>query len=42
MVHPGAVTPARVAAALTTALDGPHPATALITGNAATTIEVLR
>ncbi|MGW4462644.1 LacI family DNA-binding transcriptional regulator [Micromonospora sp. NPDC004704] len=42
MVHPGALEPARIAAALETALDGPAPATALITGNATATVEVLR
>jgi LacI family transcriptional regulator len=42
MVHAGAVEPARIASALTTAFDGPAPATALITGNVATTVEVLR
>lgn len=39
MVHPGAVEPARIGAALDTAL---RSATALVTGNAATTVEVLR
>lgn len=42
MVHPGMVEPARVAEALQTALGGDEPATALIAGNAATSIEVLR
>jgi LacI family transcriptional regulator len=42
MVHPGVVEPARVAAALRAVFDGPAPATALITGNVATTIEALR
>jgi LacI family transcriptional regulator len=42
MVHPGAVTPARIAAALAGVLSRPEPATALITGNAETTIEVMR
>lgn len=42
MVHPGVVEPARIAAALATALSGRTPATALITGNASTTVEVLR
>src|ERR1700754_3504670 len=42
MVHPGVVTAARVASALSSVLSGPSPATALITGNVATTIEALR
>ncbi|MFK3979293.1 LacI family DNA-binding transcriptional regulator [Micromonospora sp. NPDC050397] len=42
MVHPGALEPARIAAALETALGGTSPATALITGNATATVEVLR
>ncbi|MFJ1709147.1 LacI family DNA-binding transcriptional regulator [Kitasatospora sp. NPDC088346] len=42
MVHPGAVEPARIAAALAIVLGGDLPATALITGNQNTTIEVLR
>jgi len=42
LVHPGELTPERVAAALRTALHGPDPATALITGNMDTTISVLR
>ena len=42
LVHPGEITPERVAAALKTALDGPDPATALVTGNMDTTITVLR
>ncbi|GAA2616657.1 LacI family DNA-binding transcriptional regulator [Dactylosporangium fulvum] len=42
LVHPGLIEPARIAAALETALLGPSPATALITGNASATIEVLR
>jgi LacI family transcriptional regulator len=42
LVHPGDVTAARVAAVLDTALHGADPATALVTGNMATTIAVLR
>jgi DNA-binding LacI/PurR family transcriptional regulator len=42
LVHPGVVAPARIAAALDAALRGPDPAGALITGNASTTLEVLR
>ncbi|MBE1491834.1 LacI family DNA-binding transcriptional regulator [Plantactinospora soyae] len=42
LVHPGFVSPDRVAAALDAVLRGNPPATALITGNVATTIEVLR
>ncbi|WP_043671202.1 LacI family DNA-binding transcriptional regulator [Streptomyces xylophagus] len=42
LVHPGEITPDRVAAALDTALHGPDPATALVTGNMDTTLAVLR
>ncbi|MFD8817918.1 LacI family DNA-binding transcriptional regulator [Streptomyces sp. NPDC059627] len=42
LVHPGEITPERVAAALDTALRGPEPATALVTGNMDTTLTVLR
>jgi LacI family transcriptional regulator len=42
LVHPGDLTSERVAAALDTALHGPQPATALVTGNMDTTIAVLR
>ena len=42
LVHPGDLTPERVAAALDTALHGDEPATALVTGNMETTIAVLR
>jgi LacI family transcriptional regulator len=42
LVHPGEITAERVAAALETALTGPDPATALVTGNMDTTIAVLR
>jgi LacI family transcriptional regulator len=42
LVHPGDLTPDRIAAALDTALRGPDPATALVTGNMDTTIAVLR
>ena len=42
LVHPGDVTPERVAAALDAALHGAEPATALVTGNMETTIAVLR
>ncbi|MEV4139424.1 substrate-binding domain-containing protein [Dactylosporangium sp. NPDC049742] len=42
LVHPGVAEPARIAAALDAALHGPARATALITGNASTTLEVLR
>ena len=41
LAHPGVVSPGRIAAALDAALRGPDPATALITGNASTTLEVL-
>ncbi|MEV7391622.1 LacI family DNA-binding transcriptional regulator [Streptomyces sp. NPDC091215] len=42
LVHPGEITAERVAAALDTALHGPDPATALVTGNMDTTLTVLR
>ena len=42
LVHPGELTPERVAAALDTALHAAEPATALVTGNMDTTISVLR
>jgi len=42
LVHPGELTPERVAAALDVALHGAAPATALVTGNMDTTIAVLR
>ncbi|MFE2698815.1 LacI family DNA-binding transcriptional regulator [Streptomyces mirabilis] len=42
LVHPGEITTERVAAALDTALRGPDPATALVTGNMDTTLAVLR
>jgi LacI family transcriptional regulator len=42
LVHPGEITPERVAKALDTALNGADPATALVTGNMDTTIAVLR
>ncbi|MFE5038048.1 LacI family DNA-binding transcriptional regulator [Streptomyces sp. NPDC056683] len=42
LVHPGEITAERVAAALETALRGPQPATALVTGNMDTTLTVLR
>jgi LacI family transcriptional regulator len=42
LIYPGEITPERVAAALETALHGPDPATALVTGNMDTTIAVLR
>ncbi|MEU9288539.1 LacI family DNA-binding transcriptional regulator [Streptomyces sp. NPDC048275] len=42
LVHPGEITPERVSAALDTALRGPDPATALVTGNMDTTLTVLR
>jgi LacI family transcriptional regulator len=42
LVHPGELTPERIAAALETALHGAQPATALVTGNMDTTIAVLR
>jgi LacI family transcriptional regulator len=42
LVHPGEITPERVAKALDTALSSANPATALVTGNMDTTIAVLR
>ncbi len=42
MVHPGPVEPGRVAEALRQVLGRSRPASAIITGNAATSIEVLR
>lgn len=42
LVHPGPIEPARIAAALTSLLSGPDRATAIIAGNASTTIEVVR
>ncbi|MFF8024210.1 LacI family DNA-binding transcriptional regulator [Streptomyces sp. NPDC007896] len=42
LVYPGEITTERVAAALDTALRGPDPATALVTGNMDTTLAVLR
>jgi LacI family transcriptional regulator len=42
MVHPGVIEPARIAHALARVREHPDGATALITGNAATTVEVLR
>jgi LacI family transcriptional regulator len=42
MVHPGVIDPTRVAAAVAACLSDPQPATAIITGNVATTVEVLR
>ncbi len=42
LVHPGPVEPARIAAALAALTGGDDPATAIITGNASTTIAVIR
>jgi LacI family transcriptional regulator len=42
MVHPGPVKVARIAQALATVRSGRWPATALVTGNVSTTIEVVR
>ena len=42
LVHPGDLTPERIAAALEAALHAAEPATALVTGNMDTTIAVLR
>jgi LacI family transcriptional regulator len=42
MVHPGPIEPARIAAALASLAGADDPATAIITGNVATTIAVIR
>jgi LacI family transcriptional regulator len=42
MVHPGPIEPARIAAALAALASGPRPATAIVTGNVAITIAVIR
>jgi LacI family transcriptional regulator len=42
MVHPGPIEPARIASALTSLASSDDPATAIITGNASTTIAVIR
>ncbi len=42
LVHPGEITPERVAKALDASLNSADPATALVTGNMDTTIAVLR
>jgi LacI family transcriptional regulator len=42
MVHPGPIEPGRIAAALATLASGPHPVTAIVTGNVSTTIAVIR
>jgi LacI family transcriptional regulator len=42
LVHPGPITPERISASLATLMDGPDPATAIVTGNASTTIAVIR
>jgi LacI family transcriptional regulator len=42
MVHPGRIEPSRIAAALERLLRGADPATALVTGNAAATVAVIR
>jgi LacI family transcriptional regulator len=42
MVHPGPINPARIGAALESLTRGPAPATAIVTGNVATTIAVIR
>jgi LacI family transcriptional regulator len=42
MVHPGPIQPARIAAALASLASADDPATAIITGNASTTIAVIR
>lgn len=42
MVHTGPIDQQRIAAAVRSVLDCPSPATAVLTGNAASTVEVLR
>lgn len=42
MVHPGPINPARIGAALASLARGTAPATAIVTGNVATTIAVIR
>ncbi|WP_203919314.1 LacI family DNA-binding transcriptional regulator [Rugosimonospora africana] len=42
MVHPGPIDPARIAAALNRLRSDPEPATAILTGNASTTVAVIR
>lgn len=42
LVHPGPISPQRIAAALAALADGPDPATAIVTGNASTTATVIR
>ncbi|GLW09283.1 LacI family transcriptional regulator [Microtetraspora sp. NBRC 13810] len=42
MVHTGEVAPERIHAAVRAALGGPAPATAIVTGNASISVEVLR
>jgi LacI family transcriptional regulator len=42
LVHPGPINTERIAAALTILTGGPDPATAIVTGNASTTIAVIR
>jgi LacI family transcriptional regulator len=42
MVHPGPIEPARIDAALDRLRRGPAPATAIVTGNASSTIAVIR
>jgi LacI family transcriptional regulator len=42
LVHPGPITPERLSASLATLLDGPSPATAIVTGNVSVTIGVIR
>ncbi|WP_433887958.1 LacI family DNA-binding transcriptional regulator [Streptomyces sp. CA-111067] len=42
MVHPGPIEPGRIGAALDALRAGPEPATAIVTGNHMSTIEVIR
>lgn len=42
LVHPGPINSERISAALTSLTDGPDPATAIVTGNASTTIAVIQ
>jgi LacI family transcriptional regulator len=42
LVHPGPITPERISAALAALTTGPEPVTAIVTGNASTTIAAIR
>lgn len=42
LVHPGPITPERLSASLSSLLEDPEPATAIVTGNVSVTIGVIR